>query len=138
MSATVLIVILDILFVLLLGLGFLQGFVRGVKRSSLELGLTFAGIIIAGLLTPVITNAVLNINITADGVNQSLKTYFVNIISEDPTFASLIASSPSMEGLLQALPQFLLCAIIFLVLNLLMRIVVYCVYKIISVIRKIC
>ena len=133
MSATVLIVSLDILFVLLLGLGFLQGFVRGVKRSSLELGLTFAGIIIAGLLTPVITNAVLNINITADGVNQSLKTYFVNIISEDPTFASLIASSPSMEGLLQALPQFLLCAIIFLVLNLLMRIVVYCVYKIISV-----
>ena len=53
MSAGAIIAIIDVVFFVLLGLGFLEGFLRGVKRSSLELGISIAGIIIVALITPV-------------------------------------------------------------------------------------
>ena len=132
MSAVAIIAIIDVLFVVLLVLGFLGGFCRGVKRSLLEFGLAFAGILICGFITPVVTNAILGINVTANGVTTSLKTFFVNIMAEDATLATLLESSPSIAGLLQNLPQVLLCSVVFLALNLVMRIIMYIIYKIIS------
>lgn len=133
MSAVAIIAIIDVLFVVLLVLGFLGGFCRGVKRSLLEFGLAFAGIVICGFITPVVTNAILGITVTANGVSTSLKTFFVNIMAEDPTLATLLESSPSLAGLLQNLPQVLFCSVVFLALNLVMRVIMYIIYKIISV-----
>ena len=131
MSAATIIIVLDVLFIVLLLVGFLQGFCRGVKRSSLELVLTILGVVGAGLLTPVITNAVLEISV---GNGQTLKQYFIDLIAQDETIGALIDSSPNLAGFLEALPQVLFCAIIFLLLNLVMRLVVYIIYKIISAI----
>lgn len=133
MSAGLIIGVLSGLFALLLVIGFFAGFARGVKRSALELGITFAGILIAGFITPVVTNAILGINVTVNGVSSSLQTYFVNLLAEDPTFATLLESSPTMAAFLEKLPSVLLCAVVFLVLNIAMRILVYIVYKIIAV-----
>ncbi len=131
MSAATIIIVLDVLFIVLLLVGFLQGFCRGVKRSSLELVLTILGVVGAGLLTPVITNAVLEISV---GNGQTLKQYFIDLIAQDETIGALIDSSPNLAGFLEALPQVLFCAIIFLLLNLVMRLVIYIIYKIISAI----
>lgn len=132
MSVTAIIAILDVLFILILLIGFWAGFRRGVKRSALELGLTFAGILIAGFITPPVTNAILGINISVDGTSTSLQAFFVNMLSQEETIGSLIESSPSLEKFFTALPSVLLCAFVFLVLNLLMRLIVYIVYKIIE------
>ncbi len=136
MSAGAIIAIIDVVFFVLLGLGFLEGFIRGVKRSSLELGITIAGIIIVALITPVVTNAILNIQVTANGETTSLQTFIVNLLSENPDIASLIDNSPSTMQLLEKIPVVLMAAVIFLVLNLIMRIVVYVVYKLISLVFK--
>lgn len=136
MSAGAIIAIIDVVFFVLLGLGFLEGFIRGVKRSSLELGITIAGIIIVALITPVVTNAILNIQVTANGETTSLQTFIVNLLSENPDVASLIDNSPSTMQLLEKIPVVLMAAVIFLVLNLIMRIVVYVVYKLISLVFK--
>ena len=134
MSTVAIIAILDVLFVVILVVGFLQGFFRGVKRSALEFGITIAGVIIAGLITPVVTNALLGITVNVDGPTQSLNTFFVNMISQDESIAAVIESSPSLEAFLTSLPQVLLCAVVYLVLNLVMRLICYIVYKIIAVI----
>ena len=131
MSAATIIIVLDVLFIVLLLVGFLQGFCRGVKRSSLELVLTILGVVGAGFLTPVITNAILGILV---GNGQTLKQYFIDLIAQDATIGALVDSSPNLAGFLEALPQVLFCAIIFLLLNLVMRLVVYIIYKIISAI----
>lgn len=133
MSAGLIIGILSGLFVLLLVIGFFVGFARGVKRSALELGITFVGILIAGFITPVVTNAILGINVTVNGVSSSLQTYFVNVLAQDPTFGVLLESSPTMAAFLEKLPSVMLCAVVFLVLNILIRVLVYITYKIISV-----
>ena len=131
MSSTAIIAILDVLFIVILLIGFWAGFRRGVKRSALELGLTFAGILICGFITPPITNALLGINISAGGETTTLQGLIVEMLTQDATIGSFIESSPSLESLLTHLPGVLLCSIVFLVLNLLMRLVVYIIYKII-------
>lgn len=131
MSAATIIIILDVLFIVLLLVGFFQGFCRGVKRSSLELVLTILGVVGAGLLTPVITNAILGISV---GNGQTLKQYFIDLIAQDATIGALVDSSPNLAEFLESLPQVLFCAIIFLLLNLVMRLVIYIIYKIISAI----
>ena len=134
MSSTAIIAILDVLFIVILLIGFWAGFRRGVKRSALELGLTFAGILICGFITPPITNALLGMKISAGGETTTLQGLIVEMLAQDATIGSLIESSPSLESLLTHLPGVLLCSIVFLVLNLLMRLVVYIIYKIISAI----
>ncbi len=133
MSSTAIIAILDVLFVIILLIGFWAGFKRGVKRSGLELGLTFVGIIICGFITPPITNAILGINITVDGKSTSLQNLIVNLISEEPTIGTVVETSPTLQALLTSLPSVFVCAFVFLILNLLMRLVVYGVYKLIAV-----
>ena len=136
MSAGAIIAIIDVVFFVLLGLGFLEGFLRGVKRSSLELGISIAGIIIVALITPVVTDAILNIQITANGTTSSLKTFIINMLSSNPDVENLINGSPSTKTLLEKLPTVLMVAVVFLVLNLVMRLVVYIVYKLISLVFK--
>ncbi len=136
MSAGAIIAIIDVVFFVLLGLGFLEGFIRGVKRSSLELGITIAGIIIVALITPVVTNAILGIQVTANGETTSLQTFIVNMLSENEDVANLIDNSPSTMQLLEKLPVVLMAAVVFLVLNLVMRLIVYIVYKLISLVFK--
>ena len=136
MSAGAIIAIIDVVFFVLLGLGFLEGFLRGVKRSSLELGISIAGIIIVALITPVVTDAILNIQITANGTTSSLKTFIINMLSSNPDVENLINGSPSTKTLLEKLPTVLMAAVVFLVLNLVMRLVVYIVYKLISLVFK--
>ncbi len=136
MSAGAIIAIIDVVFFVLLGLGFLEGFIRGVKRSSLELGITIAGIIIVALITPVVTNAILGIQVTANGETTSLQTFIVNMLSENEDVANLIDNSPSTMQLLEKLPVVLMAAVVFLVLNLVIRLIVYIVYKLISLVFK--
>ena len=129
MSAQTIVIILDIVFFVLLGVGFLIGFWRGVKRSALEISITLACIIIAGFLTPVITNAILNISV-AQG--KTLNQYVVDIVMQDPNVSKMVENSPTLVKLFEYLPQFILCAVVFLILNLAVGLVGYIIYKIIS------
>ena len=131
MSAQTIVIILDIVFFVLLALGFLIGFWRGVKRSALEIAITIICIVIAGFLTPVVTNAILNISV---GDGKTLNQYVIDIVMQEPNVATFVENSPSLAKLFEALPQFLLCAVVFLILNLAVGLVGYIVYKIISAI----
>ncbi len=131
MSAQTIVIILDILFFVLLGVGFLIGFWRGVKRSALNIALTIVCIVVAGFLTPVVTNAILNISVEE---GRTLNQYVIDLVMEEPNIATLVNSSPSFAKLFEALPQFVLCAVVFLILNLAVGLVGYVIYKIISAI----
>ncbi len=133
MSSGWIIAIIDIVFVLFLAIGFWAGAARGVKRSVLDLGIMVAGVIIVGFITPPITNAILGIKITSGGTTTSLEGFFVQMLSNDATIGKLLDASPTLSLFLQKLPSILLCSIVFLILNLVMRLVAYVIYKIIAV-----
>lgn len=132
MSAAAIIAIIDVAFVVLLGLGFLEGFLRGVKRSSLEIGLTVAGIIIVALITPVVTNAVLNINVSGG----TLQDMIMDALKSNEDIASVLDSSSSSVELINKLPVLIVSAVAFLLLNLAMRSIVYIAYKLLSLCFK--
>lgn len=132
MSAGAIIAIIDVVFVVLLGLGFLQGFLRGVKRSSLEFGLTVAGVIIVALITPVVTNAVLNINVSGG----TLQEMIIDALRSNADIASVLDTSKTTLELINKVPTLLVAAVVFLALNLTMRGIVYAVYKLISLVFK--
>lgn len=136
MSAGAIIAIIDVVFVVLLGIGFLQGFIRGVKRSTLELGLTVVGIIIVALITPVVSEAILKISITYNGTQMSLQNVITDILSQEPKIASLLESSPSTVELINKIPVLIVSALVFLSLNLAIRTIVYGAYKLISLAFK--
>lgn len=133
MSSGAIIAILDVVFVIVLGLGFLEGFLRGVKRSSLELGLTVAGIIIVALITPVVTNAVLNISV-ANGM--TLQEMIIDALKSNEDIASLLNSSKTTLELINKVPTLLIASGMFLSMNLAMRSIVYGAYKLISLCFK--
>ena len=93
MSAQTIVIILDIAFFVLLALGFLIGFWRGVKRSALEIAITIICIVIAGFLTPVVTNAILNISV---GDGKTLNQYVIDIVMQEPNLATFVENSPSL------------------------------------------
>ena len=107
MTPAILMLILNIVFVVFIGVGFLQG-LCGVKKSALKFTCFIVGIVLSAFLTPVISKAVMQIqlsyngqmmslsNIVLDMINQSLN--IKNITSEIPALAELFKNIPLMVG----------------------------------------
>lgn len=136
MSAGAIVAIIDVVFVVLLGFGFLQGFLRGVKRSSLEFGLTIAGVVIVALITPVVSNAILNITINQNGTDITLQQMIVDALRQSEDISNVLDTSKTTLELINKVPTLLVAAVVFLALNLTMRGIVYVVYKLISLAFK--
>lgn len=136
MSAGAIIAIIDVVFVALLIVGFFIGFWRGVKRSTLELGITIVGIIIVALITPVVTEAILKISVTSGGSESTLQEMIVDALRQSESIAELLESSPSILELINKVPVLLISAIVFLMLNIAIRSIVYMAYKLFSLIFK--
>ena len=107
-------------FVLYLLIGFFIGLIRGFKRMILHIAFSLISIVIAILLTKVVTNAVLGISIKIHGEKMTISSYILKLIEEkvDITkyksmadFATSIpyaVASPVMFMVLQALAYFFL------------------------------
>ena len=133
MSASAIGWIVSIVFIVILVIGFFIGFWRGLKRSTASLIFGLVGVLLAFFLTPAITNAILGINISANGTQTSINNYLVEMIkSASEDIEALVNANPNLESFFAQLPSALVNVVVFIVLTLLVELVMYIIYKIIA------
>ena len=117
------------LIVLVLLGGFLIGFYRGLKRSSLHVLFAVVSVVVAFFITKPITNAILGININVDGSLISIGDYIVQLVSQNLVDLSYFDTASTF---IQQLPTAILNPIIFLIILLLVYLVMDIIYLIVA------
>lgn len=117
------------LIVLVLLCGFLTGFYRGLKRSSLHVLFAVVSVVVAFFITKPITNAILGININVDGSLISIGDYIVRLVSQNLVDLSYFDTASTF---IQQLPTAILNPIIFLIILLLVYLVMDIIYLIVA------
>lgn len=133
MSSTLIGWLITIAFVLILVAGFLIGFWRGLKRSTVNLIISIAGVLIAFFVTPAITNAILGIKITVDGTQTTLQNAVVEILRSDNDINAMMIANKNLEVFFSNLPKALFNVVVFIVVTMIIEGLLYIVYKILAV-----
>ena len=125
--------IISFVFVLILVIGFLIGFWRGVRRSAVSCAIGLVGVVIAFFITPPITNAIMRISVPYEETTVTLSQYIVEMLKQNADIAALIENNPNLSTLIERLPSAVGNVVVFLVVSALVMLVLYIVYKIIAV-----
>ncbi len=115
------------LIVLLLGIGFLVGMYRGLKRTALHILFVLVSVVIAFFVTRPITDAILNANINYEGTLMSISEYIVQLISENLVDLSHFDSASEF---IKQLPNAVASPIVFIVVMLVMFLIFEIIYLI--------
>lgn len=121
-----------VLLALIVGLAFLIGYKRGVKRSLIHFATNLVFVIVAFLITPSISRAILGININQGETSKPLSQIIVDAVSSSSDVKTAVENSPTLKSFLEALPGVVISVVVFLVLYAFMRLLGYIVYKIIE------
>lgn len=127
MSAGTLALILNFAFVFILLLGFLIGLWRGVKKASLNLGITMVGVVVGFFVSAPITKAVLGMAVVN---GQTISQYIVSVITEDPDIKHLYDTTPSFAQTIDKLPAAIINVVMFLFVSIAVMFVAYLIYRI--------
>lgn len=133
MNPNTLLIILNIAFVVILALGFLTG-LKGVKKSGIDLAVFVGSFILAILITPLITKAVLNINIYVDGKSTTISNYIISLITAQT--GSLVTSGSSTESLISNVPVMVGNLVVFMVLLIVIDILAQIITSIVFAVTK--
>ena len=127
-------------FVLILSLvvGFFVGLKRGLVKSSLRFGLLIVFLIVGGLITMPISNAISKIDITSFNwvVNEKVATTIPEglreLILSNEQFAAAAAKMPSLMELANVLPAAIISIAVFFILVPIMLLLSYIIYVILA------
>ncbi len=134
MQAGTIALILNIVFVVILILGFLLGMWRGVKKASINLVFSLVGVIVAFFCCGAITGAVMNISVTVNGEPSTIGGFLASLFNGNADIQHLIEANPNIEKLIANLPYAICNVIVFIVFALAVEFVMYILYKIFSAI----
>ncbi|MGN1162744.1 MAG: hypothetical protein ACI4T2_02375 [Christensenellales bacterium] len=100
--ASIVSLVVNIVFVLMLGLGFLFGFKRGVKRSGLRIGLFLVFVIIGAVVSPYITEAILGIKFNwPNGMRDTILKYLESLFRQNPDISNMLTYNASLNSALR-------------------------------------
>lgn len=133
MSYSVIALIINAVFALMLVIGFLIGLWRGLKKSTVNLVFALVGAIVAFFTTTLVTNAILNIQVTNGEATKTLQQMFVDEIMNIEQVASLIDSAPNLQPLIAGLPAAIFNVVVFILMMMAVQFVMYIIYKIVAV-----
>ena len=127
--ATIVSLVVNILFALVLVCGFFIGVKRGWKRATLRVGIVLVVVVIVSFVSPFITKALFNINIGGSSIFQTIKSTLT-----EGEGAHFIAENPSMLEFVEAAMVTLVNLVVFIVANILLSLISYFIYLIIGAI----
>lgn len=113
---------------LFLIIGFVDGIIRGLKRSSLHILFLIASIVLAFFITKPVTESILGCKITADGVDYTISEYIVEQIKTNFD----ISNFETANEFLLKIPNAIVSPILFIVLTFLSFIVFDIIYLIVA------
>ena len=131
MDKGTILLILNGVFALFLVLGFLFG-LKGIKKSGLRLGFFFVAAILAFIFTPMISKAIMQINITYQGSSMVIQDVLLTLIKSSPEIAEITASSTALEQLFVNFPLMIGNVVVFVVLFYVLNLVSWIIYMIIA------
>lgn len=134
MSYTMIALIINIVFAVVLVIGFLIGFWRGLKKSTVNLVFGVIGAIVAFFTTPLVTKAILGVQVSAGGTTQSLQNFIIEQLMSVEQINTLLTRVPNLEALIVGLPTALLNVVLFILMTIAVQFVMYIFYKIFAVI----
>ena len=106
MDSSLIMLILNLVLLAVVVIGFLFG-LHGVKKSALSLAFFIGAFIITLIITPLVTKALLQINITVDGSTMSISDYIMGMVRQSALIKDLATKGSNMEALIQNAPQIL-------------------------------
>ncbi len=106
MDSSLIMLILNLVLLAVVVLGFLFG-LHGVKKSALSLAFFVGAFIVTLIITPLVTRALLQINITVDGSTMSISDYIMDMVRQSALIKDLATKGSNMEALIQNAPQIL-------------------------------
>ena len=132
MSASLVGWLVSIIFVVLLVAGFLIGLWRGLKLSTVILIISIVGVVIAFFITPLITNAILNIKINVEGEPVALNAIILEYIMSIEDVGNLVEKNPNLETFFLNLPSAIINVVLFMFVTIAIEVLLYVVYKILA------
>ena len=136
--ASIITLVAYLVLVLSLAIGFLFGLKRGLVRSSIRLGTFLVFVVIAGLITMPISNAIANIDISGIGwevngeVVSNLPDGITALLLQNEQISQAAAEMPSVLSLIESLPAAIISIVVFILLVLVMSFLSWIVYVIIE------
>jgi len=112
-------VMLSLLLVFII-LGFLIGWIRGFSKSLMRFFIVLGVTVLALFVVPVITRAALTadiskLNINIEGVQVvTLNELVIELLAKLPYLDELVASSPTIEAIINLAPQIIVNVILFI------------------------
>ncbi len=118
------------IMVLFLLIGFLAGFIRGLKRASLHVLFWLVSIVVAFFITKPIAEQLLKINVPSDGGTVALSVFIANMVAKMANID--LSTYPTAKEFIQKLPVALVSPILFIILALVVYFLFDIVYLIVA------
>ena len=133
MTPAILMLILNIVFVVFIGVGFLQG-LCGVKKSALKFTCFIVGIVLSAFLTPVISKAVMQIQLSYNGQMMSLSNIVLDMINQSLNIKDITSEIPALAELFQNIPLMVGNLLVFIILCYIMSFISWVIYKVLALV----
>lgn len=127
MTKEMILLILNLVLVGFLLLGFLFG-LKGLKKSSIRLACFLVGVLIALIITSIVSKAILQINITYEGSKMTIENFILTKINEVPEIADITSKSPSVKDLIAKFPIMIGNIFVFVILTYVLSFLSWVVY----------
>ena len=132
MSPFVVSLISNIFLGVVLVIGFLVGFKRGIKKSGLRLAFFVVSTVLAFFIAPPISNALMGIQLTVDGQTMALGELIVHYLSQIEGAGEVVTEGSAIAIVAERLPVVLINLVVFMLLFLLLDFIFWIVYKIVA------
>ncbi len=132
MSASLISWIVSLFFILIIAVGFFIGMWRGIKHSTLNIILSVVGVVVAFFVTPLITDALLGIQIPINNKTIPLSSLALELVLENPETAEFVANNPNLQAFLIGLPKAIINVVLFIFVVVSIESILYIVYKILA------
>lgn len=109
-------------------IGLVAGLIRGLKRSALHVGFLLLSLLVGYFITKPITNALLGISLTINGVNAPLHDIILNMLKDSFDLSAYTSASE----FLSKLPLAVAAPIVYLIVTLLTFLVFDIIYLIVA------
>lgn len=121
--------IANLALLVILVLGFLLG-LRGVRKSGLSLAFFIGALIVATLITPLVSSSLMGIKLNIEGSTITIQEWLKNMLSESALIGELASSGSNVDALLNSLPIAIGNLVTFIALVIVVGIVFWIAYLI--------
>ena len=129
--------VVNILFVLILAIAFLIGLKRGVAKAGLRIGIFLVFIIIGAVISPYVTQGILEIKFTwPSGMRGTIAAFFESMIKGTEEVSKVLNNNPSLNVALRQIILVVCNFIVFILMAFIMMFISWIIYLILQKYHK--